>query len=75
MKLCLIPALLLNPVDLSRVLVTLAVGEGALFGPTAAALMRTAGTPAGLAVGIAALAAQTTVPLLLALHVFRRRDW
>ncbi len=71
----LIPALLLNPVDLSRVLVTLAVGEGALFGPTAAALMRTAGSSAGLVVGIAALAVQTTVPLLLALHVFRRRDW
>lgn len=71
----LLPALLLNPVDLSRVLVTMAVGRGALFGPTAAVLVRTLGSAPGMAMALAALAVQVTVPLWIALRVFRRRDW
>jgi Cu-processing system permease protein len=71
----LLPALLLNPVDLARVLVTMAVGRGALFGPTAAVLARTLGTAPGIAVAMAALALQTALPLAVALRVFRRRDW
>lgn len=71
----LFPALLLNPVDLVRVLTTLAVGSGALFGPTSAVLMRTFGSTAGIAVGLAVLVVETAVPLLIAVHVFRRRDW
>lgn len=71
----LLPALLLNPVDLSRVLVTLAVGRGALFGPTAAVLVRSLGTAPGIALALAALLVQTALPLAVALRVFRRRDW
>lgn len=71
----LFPALLLNPVDLARVLTTLAVGSGALFGPTSAVLMRTFGSAGGIALGLAVLAIECAVPLAIALAVFRRRDW
>src|SRR5215472_78484 len=71
----LLPALILNPVDLVRVLTTLSIGSGALFGPTAAVLMRTMGTGAGIAIGVAALLVEGAVPLLVAAWVFRRRDW
>lgn len=71
----LFPALLLNPVDLTRVLVTLAVGSGALFGPTSAVLMRAFGAAWGVALGLGMLALQTAVPLVVAARVFRRRDW
>jgi hypothetical protein len=71
----LLPALLLNPVDLARVLTTLATGSGALFGPTSAVLMRFLGTRGGAALGIVALLVQMTVPLALGALRFRRRDW
>jgi Cu-processing system permease protein len=71
----LFPALLLNPVDLVRVLTTLSVGSGALFGPTSAVLMKTFGSGPGTALGIAVLFVETAVPLVLAVHLFRRRDW
>lgn len=71
----LFPALLLNPVDLCRVLVTLALGSGALFGPTAAVLMKLFGSQWGVAVGAATLVLETVVPLVIAARVFRRRDW
>jgi Cu-processing system permease protein len=70
----LFPALLLNPVDLARVLTTLAVGSGALFGPTSAVLMRTFGSSAGIALGLAVLTIESAVPMLIAVRVFRRRD-
>jgi Cu-processing system permease protein len=70
----LVPALLLNPVDLTRVLTTLAVGSGALFGPTSAVLARTFGSAGGVALGVLVLAIETAAPLVLALLVFRRRD-
>src|SRR5262249_42799854 len=71
----LLPALVLNPVDLVRVLTTLAIGSGALFGPTSAVLMRSMGTTGGVALGVAALLLAGAVPLLVAAWVFRRRDW
>jgi Cu-processing system permease protein len=70
----LVPTLLVNPVDLSRVLVTLAVGSGALFGPTSAVLAKRFGSTGGIGVGAAVLLLETILPLVLALHVFRRRD-
>ena len=70
----LFPALLVNPVDLARVLTTLAVGSGALFGPTSAVLMRMFGSRGGVALGLATLTLETTVPMLVAMSVFRRRD-
>jgi Cu-processing system permease protein len=71
----LFPALLLNPVDLARVLTTLAVGSGALFGPTSAVLMKMFGSAGGVALGLAVLAIESAVPMWVALRVFRRRDW
>lgn len=71
----LFPALLLNPVDLVRVLTTLAVGSGALFGPTSAVLMKMFGSGGGIALCVAMLAFETVVPLLLAVRIFRGRDW
>jgi Cu-processing system permease protein len=71
----LFPALLLNPVDLARVLITIAVGSGALFGPTSAVLVRLFGPASGVALGIAVLAAETAIPLAIGARVFRRRDW
>ena len=70
----LFPTLLLNPVDLARVLTTLAVGSGALFGPTSAVIMKLFGSAGGLALGLAVLAVESLVPLLVAERVFRRRD-
>jgi len=71
----LFPALLLNPVDFARVMVTLAVGSGALFGPTSAVLLKTFGGTWGVTVGIVVLALETAIPLAIALAVFRRRDY
>jgi ABC-type transport system involved in multi-copper enzyme maturation permease subunit len=71
----LFPTLLLNPVDLSRVLVTLAVGSGALFGPTSAVLVKLFGTRTGIVLGAGVLVLETLVPLVIAARVFRRRDW
>lgn len=71
----LFPALLLNPVDLARVLTTLAVGSGALFGPTSAVLMKMFGSNTGVALGLAVLALETVVPMVVAVRVFRQRDW
>lgn len=71
----LFPALLLNPVDLARVLTTLAVGSGALFGPTSAVLVKLFGATWGILLGISVIALETTVPLFVAARVFRRRDW
>jgi Cu-processing system permease protein len=71
----LFPALILNPVDLTRVLVTLATGSGALFGPTSAVLVRLFGTSGGVALGAATLAIETAVPLAIGGWMFRRRDW
>ncbi|MEP7029292.1 MAG: ABC transporter permease subunit [Candidatus Eisenbacteria bacterium] len=71
----LFPALLANPIDLARVMVTLAVGSGALFGPTSAVLAKWFGSNGGIALGIGVLAIETLVPLAIAARVFRRRDW
>jgi ABC-type transport system involved in multi-copper enzyme maturation permease subunit len=71
----LFPALLVNPVDLVRVLTTLSVGSGALFGPTSAVLMKLFGTTGGVALGVGTLIVETAVPLFLAVRIFERRDW
>jgi Cu-processing system permease protein len=71
----LFPAMLANPVDLVRVLTTLAVGSGALFGPTSAVLMRMFGGVGGVALGLAVLTAETAIPLVVGTMRFRRRDW
>jgi len=57
------------------VLTTLAVGSGALFGPTSAVLMRSFGSAGGIALGLIVLAAESVIPMVIAVQVFRRRDW
>lgn len=71
----LFPALVVNPVDLTRVLTTLAAGSGALFGPTSAVLVRFFGTNGGIALGIATLTFEIVVPLVIGAWLFRRKDW
>ncbi len=71
----LLPALLVNPVDLVRVLTTVATGSGALFGPTSAVLVRFFGTAGGVQLALAALCFQLVLPLVLGAWIFRRRDW
>ena len=71
----LLPALLVNPVDLVRVLTTLAVGSGALLGPTSAVLVGFFGTVGGAAVGLAVLLVETAAPLWAASRIMHARDW
>lgn len=71
----LIPALLVNPVDLVRILITIAVGSGALFGPTSAVLVQFFGGAGGALLALGVLGIETVVPLVVALRIFRRRDW
>jgi Cu-processing system permease protein len=71
----LFPSLLLNPVDLVRVLTTLSVGSGALFGPTSAVLVKLFGSMGGVALGVGTLIVETAVPLFVAVRIFERRDW
>jgi len=71
----LFPALLVNPVDLVRVVTTLAVGSGALLGPTSAVLVHMFGGTGGTWLGIGVLLVETAVPLAVAAKVFARRDW
>ncbi|MFH2052064.1 MAG: ABC transporter permease [bacterium] len=74
LKTVLLPAILLNPVDLARVIVTLAGGRGALFGPAGAALVDVFGGPGGTALAAGALVLHVVLPLGAAVVVFRRRD-
>ncbi|HKO22194.1 MAG TPA: ABC transporter permease subunit [Candidatus Eisenbacteria bacterium] len=71
----LLPALLVNPVDLVRVLTTLAVGSGALLGPTSAVLVGFFGTAGGAALGLAVLLVETVAPLWMAGRIIHARDW
>lgn len=74
LKSVLLPAILLNPVDICRTLVTLASGRGALFGPAGAVLVETFGRPLGAGLAWGALLALLLAPTLLMLGVVRRRD-
>jgi len=74
LKVILLPAILFNPVDISRVLVTLASGRGALFGPAGAVLVGIFGAPLGAGMAVAALLLEILLPLTLAVWIFRRRD-
>ena len=74
LKTILVPSIMLNPVDITRLLVTLAGGRGALFGPAGATLVDIFGRPAGASVAAAAMVLQVVIPLSLALAVFKRRD-
>jgi Cu-processing system permease protein len=74
LKSILIPAVMLNPVDIARVAVTLGAGRGALFGPAGATLVDVFGRAPGAAAAATLLLLQIAVPLFIAVRVFRRRD-
>jgi Cu-processing system permease protein len=66
---------LLNPVDLARVLLLLNLDVAALMGYTGATLQRFFGTLAGMLITGAALALWTAVPLLVGSRMFVRKDF
>ena len=61
----LFPALLLNPVDLCRVLITLAVGSRRAVRPDLGGAGELFGTARGVALGLVVLAIETAVPLIV----------
>lgn len=71
----LVGALLLNPIDLARVLVVLRLDAAALLGYTGAVLQELLGRPAGIALALAALLVWAAGPLAWALRRFGRADF
>lgn len=71
----LVTAVWCNPVDLSRVLATAALGGKALFGPTGAAVGQFLVTPLGALAAAASLLFWLLAPLGLAVKRFEGRDF
>ena len=71
----LIALMLLNPVDLGRVLMLLQLDVSALMGYTGASLKAFFGSAAGIALAVGALLLWAALPPLAALHRFRRKDF
>ncbi|MEZ4424631.1 MAG: ABC transporter permease subunit [Gemmatimonadota bacterium] len=67
-------AMILNPVDLARVLALLALDASALTGYTGAVFQRFFGSAVGVAVAVGALLAWIALPVALALRRFERMD-
>ncbi|HEX2778355.1 MAG TPA: ABC transporter permease subunit [Gemmatimonadaceae bacterium] len=70
----LIGAMLLNPIDLARVVLIMQFDVSALMGYTGAVFEKFFGN-GGMAVAIAALAAWVAAPVLLGARAFRKRDF
>jgi Cu-processing system permease protein len=66
---------LLNPIDLSRILVLLQLDTAALMGYTGAVFQRFLGSGLGAAASLAALLVWTVVPVLLGALAFKRKDF
>src|SRR5690606_31889891 len=66
---------LLNPIDLSRVLVLLRLDTAALLGYTGALFARFLGSPGGTALACGALLTWAVVPAWLGLRAFRAKDF
>jgi len=71
----LLALMLLNPVDLGRVLMLLELDVSALMGYTGASLKSFFGSSGGMALAVSALLLWAAVPPLAALHLFRRKDF
>ena len=65
----------LNPVDVARVIVIMALDASAMMGYTGAVFQDFFGGSAGLAMAVTCLGAWTVVPALAALRTFRRKDF
>jgi Cu-processing system permease protein len=68
-------AMVLNPVDLARVLILMAVDASALLGYTGAVFQDFFGGALGVAAAATSLLVWVAVPYLLALRRFRRMDF
>jgi len=68
-------AVVLNPIDLARVLLLLKIDIAALMGYTGAVFERFFGSGRGLLISTVALSAWVAVPAWLAMRRFVRRDW
>lgn len=66
---------LLNPVDLARITVLLELNIAALMGYTGAVFQLFFGTGLGLAIVFGTMLLQITVPLLVGMRVFARKDF
>jgi Cu-processing system permease protein len=66
---------MLNPIDLSRIVVLLQLDIAALLGYTGAVFQRFIGTALGVALSLSSLVVWIVLPLLLALRTFRRKDF
>lgn len=66
---------LLNPIDLSRILVLLQLDTAALMGYTGALFRRFFGSGLGLAVSVVSLVVWTVVPVVLGARTFRNKDF
>lgn len=71
----LLALMILNPVDLARVILMLNFDVSALMGYTGAVFREFFGGPAGLGVALAALTLWLAAPLAVALRVFVRKDF
>lgn len=65
----------LNPVDLARVLVLMALDASAMMGYTGAVFQDFFGGSTGLVVSLGLLVSWTAIPGLAALHTFRHKDF
>jgi Cu-processing system permease protein len=65
----------LNPIDLSRILVLMQLDTAALMGYTGAVFRAFLGTALGTSVSVAALLTWIAVPVLLGLRTFRRKNF
>jgi len=70
-----IALMLLNPIDLARVLLLMHLDVAALMGYTGAVFQRFFGSAAGVTVLVGALALWIAAPVLLGARAFRRRDF
>lgn len=70
-----IAMIVLNPVDLARIVITLTSDHAALMGYTGAVFNEFFGTARGIVISSASLIVWTIVPLFLAKRSFERKDW
>lgn len=67
-------ASLINPIDLSRVMVSLQMDVSELMGASGAVMKMYLGGTVGAAVGVAALTLWSALPLLAGIRLFNKRD-
>lgn len=65
---------MLNPIDLARIFLLLQIDMSAMLGFTGAVFQEFFGSMAGMAIALSVLLAWMTVPLLIAIRKFNKRD-